>query len=186
MTRRLLQRVVGLALAVGIGVMVIPTKAPLLGQTSAESRNAGQRLEGTWMVTITRINAPPPLPPTFLSLQTYTPNQGQGGESGEMLEESNTSTIRSVAHGDWVRTGPRRFTRIMTAFRFDSTRTFVGFSRGTSELRLNPAGDRFRAEGSVERFDTTGRLVSIDSGGPPEVGKRCTISTRFRSCLGIK
>jgi hypothetical protein len=44
---------------------------PGLTSASATSSAEGLQLDGTWMVTVTRINPPPGLAPTFKSLLSY-------------------------------------------------------------------------------------------------------------------
>jgi hypothetical protein len=175
MTRRLLQGIVGLALAVGIGMMA--AKAMLAGQTPAGGQTADQRLHGAWLVTVTRTNPTPPTPPRFLSLVTFTPG-------GQAFEESNTPRIRSVAHGEWVRTGDRQFTRSHVSFIFDSARTFTRFTRLTVKMRLNRRGDQFRGMGIVQAIDTNGIVLRTDTS--MEVGRRCGVYTSTRRCLGIE
>jgi hypothetical protein len=174
MTRGLRHGMVGLALAVGISPILMTPGQTLAGQTSGESHKAGQRLEGRWVVRTTRTNPTPPTPPTFLGLMTFW-------RTGQMIEETNTPTIRTVAHGEWVRTGDRRFTRSMLSFRFDPSRTFVGFSLVTVDMRLNRKGDRFVGEGVVQRFDTAGVLQVTDSSR--EDGRRCRVAATLAQCL---
>ena len=57
---------------------------------AADFNPAAQRLDGTWMVTVARIN----LPPQFLSLMTYLPYR-------TLIETSNTGrTNRGPAFGE--------------------------------------------------------------------------------------
>ena len=130
----------------------------------SSAADAGQHLEGTWIVTVTREDGR-----TFLSLMTFTPN-------GEVLEETNTSTIRSLSHGEWVRTGDRQFTRTFIYFRFDGPmRKFIGTGRATANMRLSEDLKEFRAVARVERFDAEGKLV--DTGSATEIGKRLELNT---------
>src|SRR6185503_1856410 len=76
-------------LAVGFSLSLVAV--PLL--TRADQTNEERKLTGNWLVTVTRINPPPTLPPTFLSLMTCF-------EDGNVSEESNTTTIRSTGHGN--------------------------------------------------------------------------------------
>jgi hypothetical protein len=65
---------------------------PLLTKAN-DDRSDRKTLTGNWIVTVTRINPPPGLQPTFLSLMTYI-------EDGNVIEESNTTAIRSTARGN--------------------------------------------------------------------------------------
>jgi hypothetical protein len=91
--------------------------------------------------------------PTFLSLMTYS-------KDGAVLEESNTTAIRSLAPGEWEHLGDRRFTRTMLLFRFNAARDYLGLGRITAQMRLKSRGDMFRAEAKIENFDPDGNLVN--------------------------
>src|SRR5438046_1304880 len=79
------------------------------GAMAAQGDNANKNaaIEGTWLSRVTTPNPPPGLPPVFLSLHTFT-------STGQAMEANNTAQDRSVALGEWVRTGHRQFVRTMT------------------------------------------------------------------------
>ena len=66
---------------------------------AAETSAGPEKLTGTWIITVSRINPPPGLPASFLGIATITPD-------GAVFGESNTTALRSLDYGNWVRTGP--------------------------------------------------------------------------------
>jgi len=68
-----------------------------------------QGLEGTWMIGVASQTNNAGIP--FLGLGTYL-------EDGQFMGESNTTTIRSLEHGEWFKVGPREFIRTAVLFRF--------------------------------------------------------------------
>ena len=120
-------------------------------------------LTGNWVVTVTRIDPPPGLPPTFLSLQTYFAED-------LFLEESNTNLIRSSARGEWDKTGHRQFSRSFLFFRFDASRIFIGTARNAATITLSEDGQTFEAAATLELFDAAGNLLSTSQA--TEAGQR--------------
>jgi hypothetical protein len=146
---------------IAAAVMVSLVSVPLL--TRADQTNEERKLTGNWMVTVTRLNPPPSLPPTFLSLMTYF-------EDGNVSEESNTTSIRSTGHGNWERVGHQQFARTVTFFRFDSTRNYLGTGRITATITLSEDGSAFQADAVVQNFDPSGNLLTTLQS--TEVGQR--------------
>ncbi len=157
------RRSIALAIAVSVMAVHLASGAPIW---------IGRTLSGNWSVTVTRIDPPPGLPPTFLSLQTYF-------AEGLFLEESNTNLIRSSARGEWnapgldakapeLTSGREQFTRSFLFFRFDAARNFIGTARNTARIMLSDDGQTFRAAATLELFDAAGNLLStsqaIESG----------------------
>src|SRR4051812_33096909 len=69
--------------------------------SGAEAAHASNQLDGTWIVTVNRVNPPPGAPVSFKSLITFAAD-------GAMLETSSTGTaLRGPAHGASVRVGDR-------------------------------------------------------------------------------
>jgi len=114
--------------------------------------------------------------PTFLSLMTYS-------KDGAVLEESNTTAIRSLAPGEWEHLGDRRFTRTMLLFRFNAARDYLGLGRITAQMRLKSRGDMFRAEAKIENFDPDGNLVNTLYS--LEEGRRCGFAATTGSCFDL-
>ena len=173
MNSRLMQCISSVSLAFGFSIMLSQTA--LGDQSSSE----GHGLEGSWMVTVTRINPPPGTSPTFLSLMTLTPD-------GQVLEESNTTAIRSLGHGEWVKIGPWQFQRTALNFRFApppaAPRTYIGVSRITAILELNRRGDEFTGKSMIESFDQDGNPVATMYS--TEAGRLCDGSATIKRCLG--
>ena len=139
---------------------------PLLTRADDRNGQSGKRtLTGNWLVTVTRLNPPPTLPPTFLSLMTFF-------EDGNVLEESNGTTIRSTARGNWERTGHQQFSRTMTYFRFDSTRNFIGMGRISATVTLSNDGSQFQGDAVLQTFDAAGNLLTTVQAPGTEFGQR--------------
>ena len=151
-------------------VAAVPAAAGLSSASSAASSAEGLQLDGTWMATVTRINPPPGLAPTFKSLMSYT-------RGGGMIETSNTGTTRrGAALGQWERIGNNLFATSMWLFRFDPA---TGSSLGTQEIdrtmRLAADGESFTAVAVIHVFDVDGNPVG-DALHATEVGTRLTIN----------
>jgi len=154
----------------GLFVLAVVVAATGLTSASATSSAEGLQLDGTWMVTVTRINPPPGLAPTFKSLLSYA-------RGGGMIETSNTGTTRrGPALGQWDRIGNDLFATSMWFFRFDPA---TGASVGTQEIdrtmRLSADGESFTAVAVVHLFDSDGNPVG-DVLHATEVGTRLAIN----------
>ena len=112
-------------------------------EDSHESRRLN--LEGTWLLSVERPGGTP-----FLSLHSYTV---KGGMSG-----TNTSGVTGPTHGNWERTGNRRFTVTFSAFRFDAARQYIGINRVTLNIRLL-GPDAYESTILVQFFDVDGNLI---------------------------
>ena len=145
----------------GLAILISLVSIPLL--TRADQTNEARKLTGNWLVTVTRINPPPTLPPTFLSLMTCF-------EDGNVSEESNTTSIRSTGHGNWERIGHQQFARSINYFRFDATRNFLGMGRITATITLSEDGSQYVADAAVQNFDASGNLLTTLQS--TEVGQR--------------
>ena len=147
----------------------------------ADESNQGHQLDGTWMVTVYRVSPPPGVAPTFLGLITMTPD-------GQVVEESNTTSIRSLGHGEWFKTGPRQFRRLTVNFRFApppaAFRTYIGVTRIIADLQLNKDGDEFTAESIIENYDADGNLIASSPG--TETGRHCDSRTSVKRCMGLE
>jgi len=155
----------------GLLVLAALVGATALASGSATSSSEGRRLDGTWMVTVTRIGPPPGVPATFESFMSYA-------RGGVMIETSSTSAAarRSPALGQWERIGNDLFATSMWFFRSDPA---TGANLGTQEVdrtvQLSADGDSFTAVAVAQQFDVDGNPV----GGPlhtTEVGERLAIS----------
>jgi len=153
-------------------VLVVAAVGAAVGfsSTSSAASSEGLQLDGTWMVTVTRVNPPPGVAPTFKSLLSYA-------RGGVMIETSNTGTTRrGAALGQWERIGNDLFATSMWFFRSDPA---TGANLGTQEVdrtvRLSPDGESFTAVAVVQQFDADGNPM----GGQlhaTEVGTRLAIN----------
>lgn len=144
-------------------VLSVATVQLAIGEDHSREKRT---LAGNWVVTVTRTNPPPGVPPTFLSLQTYFGD-------GSFLEESNTPVMfvgRGLAHGEWDKAGHRQFTRSFLFFRFDASRNFIGTQTSNATITLSGDGQVFEGVGEIEIFDVNGNLIG--SGQGTEVGHR--------------
>lgn len=154
-----------------LAAAAVAAVAGLSSASSAASSTEGLQLDGTWMVTVTRINPPPGLAPTFKSLLSYA-------RGGVMIETSSTSAAvrRSPALGQWERIGNDLFATSMWFFRSDpATGANVGTQEVDRTVRLSADGDSFTAVAVVQQFDVDGNPV----GGQlhaTEVGERLAIN----------
>ncbi len=127
-----------------------------------------QRLSGTWMTTVTLEDPPPGIAASFRALNTFLP-------SGELLVSSSAGlpTLRSLAHGDWIRTGNRRFASSFVFFRFDPTGAFIGLQRVHRTILLAESLNAFTSTDVVEILDPSGTVTR--SSRATEVGERLTV-----------
>jgi hypothetical protein len=165
MKRCILIAIVGLLV-----IAAVATAAGLSSASSAASSAEGLQLDGTWMVTVTRVNPPPGVAATFKSLLIYT-------RGGGMIETSNTGTTRrGAALGQWERIGNDLFATSMWLFRFDPA---TGISLGTQEIdrtmRLSADGNSFTAVAVIHVFDVDGNQVG-DALHATEAGTRLAIN----------
>jgi hypothetical protein len=168
--RTRMKRRIPIAIAGLLVVAAVAAAASLSSASSAASSAEGLQLDGTWMVTVTRVNPPPGVAPTFKSLLIYT-------RGGGMIETSNTGTTRrGAALGQWERIGNDLFATSMWLFRFDPA---TGISLGTQEIdrtmRLSADGDSFTAVAVIRIFNTDGNQVG-DALHATEVGTRVAIT----------
>jgi len=164
------KRRIPIAIAGLLVLAAVAAAAGLSSASSAASSTEGLQLDGTWMVTVTRVNPPPGVAPTFKSLLIYT-------RGGGMIETSNTGTTRrGAALGQWERIGNDLFATSMWLFRFDPA---TGGSLGTQEIdrtmRLSADGESFTAVAVIHIFDADGNQVG-DALHATEVGTRLAIN----------
>ena len=155
-------------------VVFATTFAVLPTHAIADSANAAEpSIEGTWVGRVTALSGPPV---TFLSMTTFMPN-------GRVIEENSSPTIRSVAQGEWVRTGNRQFVRTMYLFNFSPPRTFIGMTKVVNYIELNHDGDAYDSLADFEVYDANGNLVTTGHNGAQ--ARRCTADTTVPHCMGL-
>ena len=164
MTRWWLPGMVVLALTVGFGAGPGAIRAVQGGETST----TGQRLDGTWLVTANLDSAPPGVPLTFMTLNTFMA-AGAFIDAGRPASPTQTP----IGHGQWVRAGDRRFTATFTFLTYDEQGRQTGMQQITRSIRLSEDLQMFWAVSRNERFDLEGNLVF--SGGATETAQRLGI-----------
>lgn len=123
-------------------------------QTQLKSASSGNSIEGTWVITVTRLNPPPGVPATFKSLMTFA-------AGGGLVETSSTGTTRrGPAHGVWERIAGRMYATTMVLFRFDPvTGAFLGTQKVNRTMRLSQDGQTFEGVSLATQFDPAGNVV---------------------------
>ena len=118
------------------------------------TQSNGNSVEGSWTVTVTRLNPPPNVPPTFKSLMTFA-------AGGGLIETSNTgTTLRGPAHGVWERINGRSYATTMLFFRFNpQTGAFLGTQKVNRTMRLSQDGHTFAAVSLAAQYDPDGVLI---------------------------
>lgn len=129
----------------------------------------GNNVEGSWMITVTRVNPPPGLPATFKSLMTFA-------AGGGLVETSSTGTTRrGPAHGVWERVTGRLYATTMVLFRFDSvTGAFLGTQKVNRTMRLSQDGQTFEAVSLATQYDPDG-VVTVAGLRATETGERINV-----------
>ena len=138
----------------------------------AELKRAGSHgnsVEGSWIVTVTRLNPPPNVPPTFESLMTFD-------SGGGFTETSNTgTTLRGPAHGSWERIEGRSYATTMLFFRFNpQTGAFLGVQKVNRTMRLSHDGQTFEAVSLAAQYDPDG-VLTLGGLRATETGKRIDV-----------
>ncbi len=125
------------------------TLQPALGADISDFSAVGQKLEGAWVSRVTR-----PDLPDLLTIQSFFPG-------GLVSETSNSgNSLRSVSHGQWVRTGDRLFAVTGTFFRYNAQGQYIGITRVTSNILLADNLREWRATTFLQFFDPEGTLQS--------------------------
>jgi len=129
------------------------------GAGAAKSKGAPQQLSGTWVTSIELVNPPPTIEARFQGLNTFLP-------SGELVVSSSQANpgLRVLAHGQWVRTGNRRFASTMLWFRFDPTGKYIGMQRVRRTIEVAAGFTRFTAEDVIEILAPDGAVVASLNG----------------------
>ena len=163
MTRWMLG-IAALTLAVGIGA----GPGTIRAVRGSDVPTTGQRLDGTWLITAKLDSAPPGVPLTFTTLNTFMAD-GAFIEAGRAPSPTQTA----IGHGQWVRVGDRLFTATFTFLTFDAQGAQTGMQQITRSIRLSEDLQTFRAMSRNERLDLDGNVVS--SGTATETAQRLGI-----------
>jgi hypothetical protein len=139
-----------LIVALAAGVAAVAVAVGAIGTADATSGGSGNRLAGTWSVTLDR---PAPLPP-LTSLQVYT-------RPGSMVESANDTASRSPQYGSWKRVAGRKYAVTGVFFRFDpQSGAFVGRAKINRTIRVSDDGKSFTFTGRAMVFDANGNVVA--------------------------
>jgi hypothetical protein len=140
-------------LALGGIVAVLAAGAATAPEGSASNRHAsGNRLAGTWIVTVERAA---PLPP-FTVHQVYTKDGSFIGFGSD-----NNGAARSPEMGSWERVEGRLYASSGAFFRYDpQTRAHVGSTQIDRTLRLSEDGQSFTVIGRVRVLNLEGNVVA--------------------------
>jgi hypothetical protein len=129
--------------------------AALMISQSAQANDAAgsvaPELEGTWLVTVTIPDGPPP----FASLATYA----RGGAL-TISDSSLSPALGNVYQGTWVRTGAREFGFTFLGFQYDAQGTFANYIRARETIRLERGGDAYNGVTTIEVLDTTQNVIA--------------------------
>jgi hypothetical protein len=139
-----------------------------------DNDNSDLTIEGTWLSRVTTPNPPPGVPPSFLSMATFT-------GAGQALEANNTTQDRTVAQGEWTRIGHRQFVRTITFFVFGTGHVFTSFTQITSRIELARNGETYTASNEFHIYDANG--VLLVSGQNTSVANRCGLGDSIPSCI---
>jgi hypothetical protein len=116
-----------------------------------------QKIEGSWVVSITGGSGTPTLPVWYQALATFSRDGG--------LIETITDPGIQTGHGSWIRTGNREFTVITLLFQFDTAGQFLGTLKARATLKVNQSGDEFTSDQYLfEFFDPAGNPVTSGEG----------------------
>src|SRR5436190_15290915 len=129
----------------------------------------GNSVAGSWVVTVTRLNPPPNVPPTFKSLMTFD-------SGGGLTETSNTgTTLRGPAHGSWERVDGRTYATTMLFFRFNpQTGALLGTQKVSRTMRLSQDGQTFEAASLAAQYDPDG-VLTLGGLRATETGERIDV-----------
>ena len=169
-----INRLSGIALA----ACMIALSAAGIAAASATVDNAGNPsepgIEGTWVSKVVSNSTSPPT--IQYSIATFLPG-------GQIVEENSGTTIRTIAQGEWQKTGPSNYERSMVYMTFNAPHTFSGFIQVTSSIQLTDDRDEFDAQAFVEVYDVNGNLTATRVNASH--GKRCTIAMTVPQCIGV-
>ena len=158
MKRRLILLAPGVVLAVLVTLLAAQTIGAQGGDGLRTVSPVGQELEGTWVVDVTLENPPPGIPPNFPTMNTFLP-------SGELLETGagTAPSRRTPGHGEWVRTGDRRFAATLMWFRFDAEGRYIGTQTAHEQIRLRRNLRQFRGTSLTVIRDPEGNVLATST-----------------------
>jgi hypothetical protein len=131
---------------------------PQAQSSQANIENSEAQIEGSWLVTITIPDGPPP----FKSLMSYA--------AGGVVIASDSSVfpvypMTTLFHGTWTKTGRREFVFTMITFQYDETITPPGLCKiiAKETVTIEPGDDAYNGKGTVEWYDPAGNMYFTGS-----------------------
>jgi len=120
------------------------------------------RLEGSWLVTVTPNGAPP-----FKGLITF--NNGGGliaSAQGDILlnPPPGVPPVATAGHGVWEKTGNRRYAFTFRQLLYGSDGSYQGEVKIRHKVTLSVQGNRWSGQLQSEYFDADGNVVFSGSG----------------------
>ena len=151
MNRKFLSVKVG-ALVLVITIALAATVALIGAQSAiAEGGAVAPEIEGTWLVTITIQDGPPPFP----SLVTYA----RGGAL-TVTDSSVAPALGNLYQGTWTKTGPHGFAFTFLGFQYDAGGVFTNYIRAHETIQLQPGGKAYDGVTIIEILDTDMNLIA--------------------------
>ena len=136
--------------AIATAFAVIAVGGGVIATAGAKNDSAGNKLAGTWTVTV---NRPAPLPP-LTSLQVYT-------AEGSMVESGSDSMSRSPQYASYERVRGREYVATGVFLRFDlQTGAFLGTMKINRTIDLAQDGQSFTFQGRAAVLNPSGNVVS--------------------------
>jgi hypothetical protein len=135
-----------LSLSALIITMALVVAMALIGAQSvaADNGTVAPELEGTWLVTVTIPDGPPPFP----SLVTYA----RGGAL--LVTDSSVSpALGNVYQGTWAKTGAQTFAFTFLGFQYDADGVLANYIRARETVRLEPGGNAYNGVTIIEVLD---------------------------------
>lgn len=119
------------------------------GETDVGSSEA--RLEGSWLVTVTIPDGPPP----FEGLMSYT---ADGVVIGS--QPSSPDLLFTPWHGTWTKTGRREFVFTAVCYYWDRTTSGVWKVVNKETVTIEPDGDAYNGQGSCTEYGPNGAVLA--------------------------
>jgi hypothetical protein len=138
---------------IAVIVLAVVLAAGAISASAGNNRanhSGPNQLVGSWMVSVNRGAALPPLK----SLQSYS-------RGHTVVEIANGgATVRSPAHGAWERVGGRTYGTTTVFFRYDPVSgAYLGTLTLRHELELAPDGQSFAGVAVGELRDVNGNIL---------------------------
>jgi hypothetical protein len=136
-------------IALGITLVVIAAVVLIGAQSVSADNEVSPQIEGTWLATITT-----PDGMQFPSLVTYA-----GGGALTVTDGGGPPPLGNVYQGAWAKTGPHAYVFTFLGFQYDDTGALAGYIRGHETLQIEPGGDVYNGETTIEILDTDQNVI---------------------------